>query len=146
MPPPYPAKAPPPASLHSPHSASSRPPLPLPASDSLAGEDSLLGCDLLSQASPHGGQSVSALPSSSSSCSSALLASGPGSCLEEAPSAQRVSGKSSSRLASDAAVCPLLPERIERLQAVPLRPEADGPTEELRRRFHDRMSQSLCRT
>ncbi|XP_075894981.1 AP2-associated protein kinase 1 isoform X2 [Nelusetta ayraudi] len=59
--------------------------------DSLAGEDSLLGCDLLSHTSPHGGQSVSTLPSSSSSCSSALLASGPGSCLEEVPPAQRVS-------------------------------------------------------
>lgn len=69
-------------------------------SDSLSGEDSLLGCDLLSHTSPHGNQSVSALPSSSSSCSSALLASGSGSCLEEVPAAQRVSGKSSCHFAA----------------------------------------------
>lgn len=66
-------------------------------SDSLTSDDSLLGCDLLSHPSPHGAQSVSTLPSSSSSsCSSALLASG----LDEAPPAQRVSGKSSSHFAS----------------------------------------------
>ncbi|XP_047447227.1 AP2-associated protein kinase 1-like isoform X7 [Mugil cephalus] len=52
--------------------------------DSLTGEDSLLGCDLLSHASP-GNQSVSALPSSS--CSSAPPTSGAGSCLEELPPA-----------------------------------------------------------
>ncbi|XP_028433138.1 AP2-associated protein kinase 1 isoform X1 [Perca flavescens] len=57
----------------------------LPASipDSLTGEDSVLGCDLLSHTSPHGNQSVSALPSCSSSCSSAPPGSGSGSCLEE---------------------------------------------------------------
>ncbi|AWP06833.1 putative AP2-associated protein kinase 1 [Scophthalmus maximus] len=49
--------------------------------DSLTGEETLLGCDLLSHLSPHGHQSVSALPSS---CSSAH----PGSCLEELPPAQ----------------------------------------------------------
>uniref|UniRef100_A0A8D3BLE2 non-specific serine/threonine protein kinase n=1 Tax=Scophthalmus maximus TaxID=52904 RepID=A0A8D3BLE2_SCOMX len=55
----------------------------IPASipDSLTGEETLLGCDLLSHLSPHGHQSVSALPSS---CSSAH----PGSCLEELPPAQ----------------------------------------------------------
>lgn len=67
-------------------------------SDSLTGDDSLLVCDLLSHTSPHGGQSVSTLPSSSSSCSSTLLTSCPG--LEEAPSAQRLSGKSSSHFAA----------------------------------------------
>ncbi|XP_049434119.1 AP2-associated protein kinase 1-like isoform X5 [Epinephelus fuscoguttatus] len=59
--------------------------------DSLTGEDSLLGCDLLSHTSPHGNQSVSALPSSSSSCSSAPPGSGPGSCLEELPPGQTAS-------------------------------------------------------
>ncbi|XP_068558931.1 AP2-associated protein kinase 1-like isoform X6 [Cebidichthys violaceus] len=49
--------------------------------DSLTGEDSLLGCDLLSHTCPHGNQSVSALPPPSSSCSSAHP--GSGSCLEE---------------------------------------------------------------
>ncbi|XP_068460697.1 AP2-associated protein kinase 1-like isoform X3 [Clinocottus analis] len=49
--------------------------------DSLSGEDSLLGCNLLSHTCPHGNQSVSALPSSS--CSSAHPGSGSGSCLEE---------------------------------------------------------------
>ncbi|XP_034547708.1 AP2-associated protein kinase 1-like isoform X2 [Notolabrus celidotus] len=54
----------------------------IPASmpDSLTGEDSLLGCNLLSHTSPHGSQSVSAL---TSSCSSAPPGSGSGSCLEE---------------------------------------------------------------
>ncbi|KAM9360040.1 AP2-associated protein kinase 1-like [Symphorus nematophorus] len=61
----------------------------IPASmpDSLTGEDSLLGCNLLSHTSPHGNQSVSALPSSSS-CSSAPPGSGSGSCLEELPPGQ----------------------------------------------------------
>ncbi|KAG8012173.1 AP2-associated protein kinase 1, partial [Nibea albiflora] len=65
----------------------------VPASmpDSLAGEDSLLGCDLLSHTSPHGNQSVSALPSSSSSCTSAPPGSGSGSCLEELPPGQTAS-------------------------------------------------------
>ncbi|XP_078107706.1 AP2-associated protein kinase 1-like isoform X7 [Sander vitreus] len=65
----------------------------LPASipDSLTGEDSLLGCDLLSHTSPHGNQSVSALPSCSSSCSSAPPGSGSGSCLEELPPGQTAS-------------------------------------------------------
>ncbi|GAA6220963.1 AP2-associated protein kinase 1-like isoform X6 [Lates japonicus] len=65
----------------------------IPASlpDSLTGEDSLLGCDLLSHTSPHGNQSVSALPSSSSSCSSAPPGSGSGSCLEELPPGQTAS-------------------------------------------------------
>ncbi|KAM8885335.1 AP2-associated protein kinase 1-like isoform 12-T12 [Spinachia spinachia] len=49
--------------------------------DSLTGEDSLLGCDLLSHTCPPGNQSVSPLPSSS--CSSAHPACGSGSCLEE---------------------------------------------------------------
>nr|XP_033475068.1 AP2-associated protein kinase 1-like isoform X4 [Epinephelus lanceolatus] len=57
-------------------------------SDSLTGEDSLLGCDLLSHTSPLGNQSVSALPSS---CSSAPPGSGPGSCLEELPPGQTAS-------------------------------------------------------
>ncbi|XP_050930991.1 AP2-associated protein kinase 1 isoform X6 [Lates calcarifer] len=63
----------------------------IPASlpDSLTGEDSLLGCDLLSHTSPHGNQSVSALPSSS--CSSAPPGSGSGSCLEELPPGQTAS-------------------------------------------------------
>ncbi|XP_070760180.1 AP2-associated protein kinase 1-like [Enoplosus armatus] len=64
----------------------------IPASmpDSLTGEDSLLGCDLLSHTSPHGNQSVSGLPSSSSSsCSSAPP--GSGSCLEELPPGQTAS-------------------------------------------------------
>ncbi|XP_008280541.1 AP2-associated protein kinase 1 isoform X3 [Stegastes partitus] len=62
----------------------------IPASmpDSLTGEDSLLGCDLLSHTS-HGSQSVSALPSSS--CSSAPPGSGSGSCLEELPPGQTAS-------------------------------------------------------
>nr|XP_046243115.1 AP2-associated protein kinase 1-like isoform X4 [Scatophagus argus] len=66
----------------------------IPASmpDSLTGEDSLLGCDLLSHTSPHGSQSISALPSSSSSsCSSAPPGSGTGSCLEELPPGQTAS-------------------------------------------------------
>ncbi|KAF3850756.1 hypothetical protein F7725_012528 [Dissostichus mawsoni] len=54
--------------------------------DSLTGEDSLLGCDLLSHATLHGNQCVSALPPSSS-CSSAP----PGSCLEELPAGQTAS-------------------------------------------------------
>ncbi|XP_041792523.1 AP2-associated protein kinase 1-like isoform X2 [Chelmon rostratus] len=59
----------------------------IPASmpDSVTGEDSLLGCHLLSHTSPHGNQSVSALPSS---CSSAPPGSGSGSCLEELPPGQ----------------------------------------------------------
>ncbi|XP_036953475.1 AP2-associated protein kinase 1-like isoform X2 [Acanthopagrus latus] len=63
----------------------------IPASmpDSLTGEDSLLGCDLLSHTAPHGNQSVSALPSSS--CSSAPPGSGSGSCLEELPPGQTAS-------------------------------------------------------
>ncbi|XP_059192391.1 AP2-associated protein kinase 1-like isoform X2 [Centropristis striata] len=62
----------------------------IPASipDSLTGEDSLLGCDLLSHTSPHGNQSVSAL---ASSCSSAPPGSGSGSCLEELPPGQTAS-------------------------------------------------------
>ncbi|XP_040011260.1 AP2-associated protein kinase 1-like isoform X2 [Xiphias gladius] len=65
----------------------------IPASmpDSLTGEDSLLGCDLLSHTPLHGNQSVSALPSSSSSCSSAPPGSGSGSCLEELPPGQTAS-------------------------------------------------------
>ncbi|XP_053180730.1 AP2-associated protein kinase 1-like isoform X4 [Scomber japonicus] len=66
--------------------------------DSLTGEDSLLGCDLLSHTSPHANQSVSALPSSSA-CSSAPPGSGFGSCLEELPPGQPASGKTSSQLA-----------------------------------------------
>nr|XP_019949461.1 PREDICTED: AP2-associated protein kinase 1-like isoform X5 [Paralichthys olivaceus] len=59
----------------------------IPASipDSLTGEESLLGCDLLSHSSPHGHQSVSAL---ATSCSSAPSGSSSGSCLEERPPAQ----------------------------------------------------------
>ncbi|XP_069380067.1 AP2-associated protein kinase 1 isoform X10 [Paralichthys olivaceus] len=53
--------------------------------DSLTGEESLLGCDLLSHSSPHGHQSVSAL---ATSCSSAPSGSSSGSCLEERPPAQ----------------------------------------------------------
>ncbi|XP_077942947.1 AP2-associated protein kinase 1 isoform X21 [Gasterosteus aculeatus] len=49
--------------------------------DSLTGEDSLLGCDLLSHTCPPANQSVSALPSSS--CSSAHPGCSSGSCLEE---------------------------------------------------------------
>ncbi|XP_037337505.2 AP2-associated protein kinase 1-like isoform X6 [Pungitius pungitius] len=49
--------------------------------DSLTGEDSLLGCDLLARSCPPGNQSVSALPSSS--CSSAHPGCGSASCLEE---------------------------------------------------------------
>ncbi|XP_074494525.1 AP2-associated protein kinase 1-like isoform X11 [Sebastes fasciatus] len=62
--------------------------IPASVPDSLTGEDSLLGCDLLSHTSPHGLQSVSALPSSSS-CSSAPP--GSGSCLEELPPGQTAS-------------------------------------------------------
>ncbi|XP_058491583.1 AP2-associated protein kinase 1-like isoform X2 [Solea solea] len=62
--------------------------IPTTIPDSLTGEDSLLGCDLLSHTSPHGNQSVSALPSS---CSSAPLASTSGPCLEELPPAQSAS-------------------------------------------------------
>lgn len=65
-----------------------------PVSDSLAGENSLLHCDLLPYNSPHGNQSVSALPSSS--CSSAPLGSDSGCCLEELPPSQGASGKTSS--------------------------------------------------
>nr|XP_043882277.1 AP2-associated protein kinase 1-like isoform X5 [Solea senegalensis] len=61
--------------------------IPTTIPDSLTGEDSLLGCDLLSHTS-HGNQSVSALPSS---CSSAPLASTSGPCLEELPPAQSAS-------------------------------------------------------
>ncbi|XP_034451992.1 AP2-associated protein kinase 1-like isoform X7 [Hippoglossus hippoglossus] len=58
----------------------------IPASipDSLTGEESLLGCDLLSHSSPHGHQSVSAL---ATSCSSTPSGSSSGSCLEERPPA-----------------------------------------------------------
>ncbi|XP_056138299.1 AP2-associated protein kinase 1-like [Lampris incognitus] len=49
--------------------------------DPLTGEDSLLGCDLLSHPTTPGAQSVSALPSSS--CSSAHPGTGSGSCLDE---------------------------------------------------------------
>ncbi|XP_029915510.1 AP2-associated protein kinase 1 isoform X2 [Myripristis murdjan] len=58
--------------------------------DPLAGEDSLLGCDLLSHPSTPGSQSVSALPSSS--CSSAP----PGSCLEELASVSLPPGQTAS--------------------------------------------------
>ncbi|XP_076010196.1 AP2-associated protein kinase 1 isoform X3 [Genypterus blacodes] len=59
--------------------------------DTYAGEDSLLGCDLLSH-TPAGNQSVPALPSScSSSCSSAPLGSGSGCCLEELQPGQAAS-------------------------------------------------------
>lgn len=60
-----------------------------PVSDSLTGEDSLLGCDLLSHTSPRSNQSVSALSSSF------LPGSGCGSCLEELPPGQVTSGKTS---------------------------------------------------
>ncbi|KAF7665641.1 hypothetical protein LDENG_00136120 [Lucifuga dentata] len=56
--------------------------------DSFAGEDSLLGCDLLSHTSP-GKQSVSALPSSASF--SLPLGSSSGSCLEELQPGQTAS-------------------------------------------------------
>ncbi|KAM4577630.1 AP2-associated protein kinase 1 isoform 6-T6 [Odontesthes bonariensis] len=61
----------------------------IPASmpDSFTGEDPLLSCDLLSHTS-RGNQSVSALPSSSSSYSSAPPGCGSGSCLEEVPPVQ----------------------------------------------------------
>ncbi|KAL3063318.1 hypothetical protein OYC64_002982 [Pagothenia borchgrevinki] len=75
--------------LEAPQRHSGQPEL-IPASitDSLTGEDSLLGCDLLSHSTLHGNQCVSALPpSSSSSCSSAP--SGP--CLEELPAGQTAS-------------------------------------------------------
>ncbi|XP_030272451.1 AP2-associated protein kinase 1 isoform X5 [Sparus aurata] len=62
--------------------------IPTSMPDSLTGEDSLLGCDLLSHTAPHGNQSVSALPSS---CSSAPPGSGSGSCLEELPPGQTAS-------------------------------------------------------
>ncbi|XP_073322239.1 AP2-associated protein kinase 1-like isoform X2 [Pagrus major] len=63
--------------------------IPVSMPDSLTGEDSLLGCDLLSHTAPHGNQSVSALPSSS--CSSAPPGSGSGSCPEELPPGQTAS-------------------------------------------------------
>ncbi|XP_071338635.1 AP2-associated protein kinase 1-like isoform X2 [Trachinotus anak] len=63
--------------------------IPTSMPDSLTGDDSLLGCDLLSRTSPHGNQSVSAVPSSS--CSSAPPGSGSGSCLEELPPGQTAS-------------------------------------------------------
>uniref|UniRef100_UPI003AADC227 AP2-associated protein kinase 1-like isoform X1 n=1 Tax=Centroberyx gerrardi TaxID=166262 RepID=UPI003AADC227 len=62
--------------------------------DPLAGEDSLLGCDLLSHPSTPGTQSVSALPSSS--CSSAPPGSGSGSCLEELASVSLPPGQTAS--------------------------------------------------
>ncbi|KAG7243881.1 hypothetical protein INR49_006036 [Caranx melampygus] len=62
--------------------------IPTSMPDALTGEDSLLGCDLLSHTSPHGNQSVSALPSS---CSSVPPGSGSGSCLEELPPGQTAS-------------------------------------------------------
>ncbi|KAM9393306.1 AP2-associated protein kinase 1 isoform 2-T2 [Pholidichthys leucotaenia] len=63
--------------------------IPVSLPDSLTGEDSLLGCDLLSH-SCHGNLSVSALPSSSC-CSSAPSGSGSGSYLEERPPGQTTS-------------------------------------------------------
>ncbi|KAM9743051.1 AP2-associated protein kinase 1 isoform 3-T3 [Menidia menidia] len=57
--------------------------------DSFSGEDSLLGCDLLSHTS-RGNQSVSALPCSSS-YSSTPPGCGSGSCLEELPPVQAAS-------------------------------------------------------
>ncbi|XP_029366137.1 AP2-associated protein kinase 1-like isoform X3 [Echeneis naucrates] len=65
----------------------------IPASmpDSLSGEDSLLGCDLLSRTTPHGNQSVSPLLSSSSSSAPPGFGSGSGSCLEELPAGQTAS-------------------------------------------------------
>ncbi|XP_033946318.1 AP2-associated protein kinase 1-like isoform X3 [Pseudochaenichthys georgianus] len=71
--------------LEAPRRHSGQPEL-IPASitDSLTGEDSLLGCDLFSRATLHGNQCVSALPPSSSSAP-------PGSCLEELPAAQTAS-------------------------------------------------------
>ncbi|CAI5650753.1 unnamed protein product [Oreochromis niloticus] len=59
--------------------------IPASVPDSLTGEDSLLGCDLLSHTC-HGNPSVSVLPSS---CSSAPP--GAGSCLEELPAGQTAS-------------------------------------------------------
>ncbi|XP_039875095.1 AP2-associated protein kinase 1-like isoform X6 [Simochromis diagramma] len=59
--------------------------IPACVPDSLTGEDSLLGCDLLSHTC-HGNPSVSVLPSS---CSSAPP--GAGSCLEELPAGQTAS-------------------------------------------------------
>ncbi|XP_034094172.1 AP2-associated protein kinase 1-like isoform X5 [Gymnodraco acuticeps] len=75
--------------LEAPQRHSGQPEL-IPASitDSLTGEDSLLGCDLFSRATLHGNQCVSALPPSSSSSSSSAP---PGSCLEELPAAQTAS-------------------------------------------------------
>ncbi|XP_060893827.1 AP2-associated protein kinase 1-like isoform X9 [Labrus mixtus] len=61
--------------------------IPVSMLDSLTGEDSLLGCDLLSHSS-HGNQSVSAI---ASSCSSAPPGSSSGSCLEELQPAQTAS-------------------------------------------------------
>ncbi|XP_053275874.1 AP2-associated protein kinase 1 isoform X6 [Pleuronectes platessa] len=58
--------------------------IPASVPDSLTGEESLLGCDLLSHSPPHGHQSVSAL---ATSCSSAPSGSSSGSCLEERPPA-----------------------------------------------------------
>ncbi|KAI9527723.1 hypothetical protein NQZ68_027813 [Dissostichus eleginoides] len=73
--------------LEAPQRHSGQPELiPTSITDSLTGEDSLLGCDLLSHATLHGNQCVSALPPSSS-CSSAP----PGSCLEELPAGQTAS-------------------------------------------------------
>ncbi|XP_069034127.1 AP2-associated protein kinase 1-like isoform X5 [Embiotoca jacksoni] len=63
--------------------------IPANVPDSLTGDDSLLGCDLLSHSS-HGNQSVSALASSSSSSSSSAPP-GSGSCLEELPPGQTAS-------------------------------------------------------
>ncbi|XP_024908993.1 AP2-associated protein kinase 1-like isoform X3 [Cynoglossus semilaevis] len=63
--------------------------IPTTIPESLTGEDSLLGCDLLSHTSLHGNQSVSAL--SSSSYSSATPGSSSGSCLEELPPAHSAS-------------------------------------------------------
>ncbi|XP_074526475.1 AP2-associated protein kinase 1 isoform X2 [Halichoeres trimaculatus] len=88
----------------------------IPASmpDSLTGEDSLLGCNLLSHTS-HGNQSVSAL---ASSCPSAPPGFGSGSCLEELQSAHTapdVPGESNGYSALD-----------ERQETEP--PEGDPPT------------------
>ncbi|XP_010795859.1 AP2-associated protein kinase 1-like [Notothenia coriiceps] len=76
--------------LEAPQRHSGQPEL-IPASitDSLTGEDSLLGCDLFSRSTLHGNQCVSALPPSSSSSSSSSAP--PGSCLEELPAGQTAS-------------------------------------------------------
>ncbi|KAM4577626.1 AP2-associated protein kinase 1 isoform 2-T2 [Odontesthes bonariensis] len=81
----------------------------IPASmpDSFTGEDPLLSCDLLSHTS-RGNQSVSALPSSSSSYSSAPPGCGSGSCLEEVPPVQ-----ASSDLQGDSNVYAVLEEGQE---------------------------------